>query len=128
MPPGELDEFCHLLALGQVACEPQQPRTPEHAALEEFFARSRAEDLRTGTAGTGGNAALQRAMKLVAGKAPVALRLAETMIERGVERSLADGLQQEIDHVTEIFSTEDAMTGLTFRSGRQLGQPTFAGR
>ena len=66
-------------------------------------------------------------MKLVANKAPIALQLAEKIIEQGSQRSLADGLRMEIDHVTEIFRTTDALLGLKFRAKRQLGQPTFVG-
>jgi len=34
----------------------------------------------------------------------------------------------EIDHVVEIFSTEDAYRGLSFRAGRQVGHPEFVGQ
>ncbi len=67
-------------------------------------------------------------MKMVAGKAPIALRLAESIIDTGTQMPLEQGLRQEIAHVTELFSTADALTGLTFRTGRQLGSPTFEGR
>jgi enoyl-CoA hydratase/3-hydroxyacyl-CoA dehydrogenase len=128
VPPNQVDAVCRAVALGQHNFAPRPARTPDHSVIEEFFARSRAADLRAGTADTRGQAAAARAMKLVAGKAPIALRLAETMIDRGMQVSLAEGLQQEIDHVTEIFSTADALAGLQFRSGKQLGSPAFEGR
>jgi enoyl-CoA hydratase/3-hydroxyacyl-CoA dehydrogenase len=128
VPPDQLDSVCRAVALGQHAFAPRPARTPDHDVVEAFFARSRAEDLRAGTADTDNHPAAMRAMKLVAGKAPIALRLAEAMIDRGMQVSLVQGLQQEIDHVTEIFTTTDALTGLTFRSGKQLGAPAFVGR
>ncbi len=128
VPPDQLDNVCRAAALGQHAFAARPARTPDHDVVEAFFARCGAEDLRTGVADTRGEAAAARAMKLVAGKAPIALRLAESMIDRGMQGTLALGLQQEIDHVTEIFTTADALTGLTFRTGKQLGSPAFEGR
>ena len=72
--------------------------------------------------------AVVRAMKQVAGRATVALRITELFIVEGIERSLDEGLQMEMDHVAEIFSTTNAHLGLTFRAKKQLGQPAFAGR
>jgi enoyl-CoA hydratase/carnithine racemase len=128
VPADRLEDVCRTLALGQFQLDPPPAKTPEIVALEQFFARSRAEDLRRGVADTGGDPGLVRAMKLVASKGPVALRIAETIIDLGSQRTLAEGLQLEVDYCNEIFRTADALTGLTFRTGRQLGQPVFAGR
>ena len=57
--------------------------------------------------------ALARAMKRVTSKAPVALRLAEQLIDQGARMPLDEGLQLELDHLVEIFSTEDALEGLS---------------
>ena len=97
-------------------------------ALEQFFTRGRAEDLRRGVADTGGDPVLVRAMKQVASKGPEALRIAETIIDLGSQRTLAEGLQLEVDFCNEIFRTADALTGLTFRTLKQLGSPAFVGR
>jgi enoyl-CoA hydratase/carnithine racemase len=120
-------------AVGRAAREPitaKQPvaLSPEYAALAQFFASHRAADLRAGIVDTHGDAALARAMKLVANKGPIALAFAESIIERGSQRPLAEGLRMEIEHVTELFQTADALLGLQFRAKRQLGQPVFAGR
>ncbi len=126
--PDRLESVCRAAALGQHTFSPRPPRTPDHDVVEEFFARSRAEDLRTGRADPRNQPAAIRAMKLVSGKAPIALRLAESIIDEGMRMPLEQGLQQEIAHVTELFSTADALTGLTFRTGKQLGSPAFEGR
>ncbi len=127
VPHDDLGPIARAFALGTASPEKCTPRPPEFDALEQFFATHRADDLRTGTAPTGGDPALVRAMRLVAGKAPIALRLAEKMITQGTSRPLPEGLQMEIDHVIEIFSTKDAYLGLSFRARRGVGQPPFTG-
>ncbi|MBN1627049.1 MAG: enoyl-CoA hydratase/isomerase family protein [Deltaproteobacteria bacterium] len=51
--------------------------------------------------------------KTLAGKAPIALKLANEIMDKGSQMSLRDGLKQEMDHLFEIFKTKDALTGLT---------------
>lgn len=128
VPPEELDAACRACALGELGPEKCPARPEEFTALEWFFASQRAEALRTGVAPTDGNPALARAMRLVAAKAPVALRIAEQIIDAGIQESLEAGLQREIDHVVEIFQTQDAYAGLAHRARRQVGQPVFQGR
>jgi hypothetical protein len=55
----------------------------------------------------------------------LALRLAEQIIDRGLALPLEAGLMEEISHLTEIFSSEDARIGLA-----SIGQaaPKFLGR
>jgi len=63
--------------------------------------------------------------KTLATKAPLALKLANQVIDKGYELPLAEGLKQELAHLIEIFSTADALTGL-----RSVGKerPKFEGR
>ena len=70
------------------------------------------ETIRTGRAATGGDERLDRAMAAVGGKAPIALKLAASLIDDGARVSLEDGLRMELSHVREIFATKDALTGL----------------
>jgi enoyl-CoA hydratase/3-hydroxyacyl-CoA dehydrogenase len=95
-----------------------------HAALEAFFAKHDAESLRSGSADTGGDEGLAKAMKRVSGKAPIALRLAGKLIESGSTVSLQEGLAMELGHLEEIFTTKDAHAGLS-----SVGQkaPVFQG-
>jgi enoyl-CoA hydratase/carnithine racemase len=128
VPHEDLERVSRECALGKRTIESCPARTAELAAIERFFASHRADELHSGAAETGGDPVLVRAMRLVAGKAPIALRLAEWMIEEGMQRTLREGLQMEKDHVLEIFRTQDAYLGLSFRARRQVGQPPFAGR
>jgi len=95
-----------------------------HAALEAFFASHDAEALRAGTADTGGDEALAKAMKRVGFKAPIALKLAGRLIESGSTVPLQEGLAMELSHLEEIFTTQDAHAGLS-----SVGQkaPVFQG-
>jgi enoyl-CoA hydratase/carnithine racemase len=63
-------------------------------------------------------------MKRIATKAPVALRLAERLIDEGGKIDLEAGLQMELDHLIEIFSTKDAYEGLSSLGKRK---PAFKG-
>ncbi|MBN1587932.1 MAG: enoyl-CoA hydratase/isomerase family protein [Pirellulales bacterium] len=123
-----LESTARSAALNNIASDQTECESPDLIALERFFASHRADELRAGTADTGNDRALARAMKPVAAKGPIALRLAERLIEDGSRQTLAQGLQMEIDRVVEIFSTEDARRGLSFRANRQVGHPDFVGR
>ena len=63
--------------------------------------------------------------KIIASKAPIALRLASQIIDTGYELPLSEGIKGELSHLNEIFSTADALTGL---SSVGKGMPTFEGR
>jgi enoyl-CoA hydratase/carnithine racemase len=86
--------------------------SPEQTALEKFFTSYSVATLQAGAADTAGNPRLIVAMRRVAAKPPIALRLAERIIDEGLRRSLEDGLHLEIEHLTEVFSTQDARDGL----------------
>ncbi|MBW1703960.1 MAG: enoyl-CoA hydratase/isomerase family protein [Deltaproteobacteria bacterium] len=66
-----------------------------------------------------------RTAKIISSKAPIALRLANEIIDTGYEMPLSEGVKQELAHLNEIFSTADALTGLT-SVGK--ARPTFGGR
>ena len=121
VPSDRLDEVSRALALGQYACQPRPAKTAEMMAIEQFFAHARAEDLRQGTADTGGTPALERAMRLVASKPSTALSMAEQIIDQGLGCDLSDALRLEIIHLTEIFQTSEARLGLQSRAGKRLG-------
>jgi enoyl-CoA hydratase/3-hydroxyacyl-CoA dehydrogenase len=97
----------------------------KHAALQAFFAANGADALREGRADTGGDADLAKAMKRASGKAPIALRLSQELIDEGSKVSLRDGLALELSHLHEIFKTRDAHEGLS-----TLGKktPVYEGR
>ena len=95
------------------------------AARAAFFATARPDALLAKGADEIEDAVLRDAIKRVRRKAPIALRIAGELIERGAVMSIADALALELDHLTEIFSSRDAYAGL-----RSIGgpPPNFEGR
>ena len=105
--------------------ETQRKETPaEWRPLEKLFADHPVESLRAGKVEID-DVKLAKMAKKVSFKAPVALRLAEKLIDAAGTTELAAGLKMELDHLSEIFSTEDAYEGL---SSLGLRRPEFKGR
>jgi enoyl-CoA hydratase/carnithine racemase len=73
------------------------------------------------------DAALAWASELGAG-AVVAMGLAKRAIDRGLDGSLAAGLDLERDAFVEVFGTEDARTGVASFLELGAGKAKFAGR
>ncbi len=104
----------------------RQRSVPErYDAIARFFRDNSADSIREGKADTKGNEKLAKPAKKVSSKAPIALRIAEELIDKGNEMSLDEGLALELSRLEEIFATEDAMTGLTSLG---KGRPEFSGR
>ncbi|HET7221197.1 MAG TPA: 3-hydroxyacyl-CoA dehydrogenase NAD-binding domain-containing protein [Vicinamibacterales bacterium] len=101
------------IAAGRSAELPPRPASAEHRPLEEFFNRHDSATLLAGTAPTSGDTRLEKAQRRVAGKAPIALRLAADLIDRSAGLSIDEGLALELSHLHEIFATKDAYEGLT---------------
>ena len=70
------------------------------------------------------DARVAQAMKRLPHKAPIALRIASELIDRGADLPIEDALELELDHVAEIFSTKDAYEGLSSLGKRR---PVFKG-
>lgn len=125
VPFADLDSRIRELIEGGLPRRPRPEPSGEWATLERFFSAHPVDLLREGRAATSGDESLARAMKQVGFKAPVALRLAERLIDGGRELDLAAGLQLELDHLREIFGTADAYEGL---SSLGVRRPEFKGR
>ena len=55
---------------------------------------------------------VQKAAKAIARKAPLAVRMANRIIDEGIRKDLEEALELELAHLGEIFATRDALTGL----------------
>lgn len=65
---------------------------------------------------------IARQMKSLARAAPIALNMASNLIDATSTTTLAVGLQMELDQLTDIFSTEDSLEGLSaLIEGRKPG-------
>jgi len=123
VPHAELDHAVRLAVTGSRATG--RTLSPALADLARFFTTHDVERIRLGQADTRGDERLAAAMSRVGPRAPLALRLAERLIDGGAGLSLEAGLQLELEHLVEIFSTADALAGL---SSLGRGRPTFQGR
>jgi enoyl-CoA hydratase/carnithine racemase len=64
----------------------------------------------------------------LAGGAVVAMGIAKRMIDSGLDRPLAVGLDLETDGFEEVFATDDAAVGIRSFLADGPGQATFSGR
>jgi enoyl-CoA hydratase/carnithine racemase len=95
------------------------------ARIEDFFATYQVDELLDPAFPMPPEPYLVRAVVQVRGKAPLALRLAERIIDRGMALPLDEGLKEEYSQLGAVFSTDDARTGLlSFGKVR----PRFVGR
>lgn len=115
--------------VGRVLAAPRREtpadRPEKYARLEEFFSTHDVATLLDPAFDAPREAALTRSVIQVRGKAPLALALAEKIIDRGAGAPLAEGIEVEFSHLAEIFATADARLGLlTFGKTR----PEFTGK
>ena len=86
------------------------------AFATSFFSDDNMSAIMNGTCPDGFNVedkSVARQMKSLSRTAPIALKMASDLIDVTASTSLADGLQMELDHLTEIFSTDDSLEGLS---------------
>lgn len=85
----------------------------EWEKIKELFVDANIESWLVGKYLESENPAEAKIAKIISSKAPLALELANRIIDFGYERTLKEGIEEEAGHLVEIFSTEDALTGLT---------------
>jgi enoyl-CoA hydratase/3-hydroxyacyl-CoA dehydrogenase len=129
VPHEALDEtIAELIAGGRASLEERRtPSVPdEYRPLAHLFAHHDADTLRAGQADAQDDKASAEAIKRLRSKAPIALRIASDLIDRGADLPLDEALDLELDHVAEIFATKDAYEGLS--SLGKKTKPIFEGR
>jgi enoyl-CoA hydratase/3-hydroxyacyl-CoA dehydrogenase len=94
---------------------------PTHRRLAEFFDR---DDITAAHGEAVADARIESAMKKLKSKAPIAVRIASELIDRGAELPIDRAVELELGRLAEIFSTTDAYEGLT-SLGRRT--PAFTG-
>jgi enoyl-CoA hydratase/3-hydroxyacyl-CoA dehydrogenase len=127
VPHEELDAaIAAIIAGGRPAPRAPQPVPEKYRKLSQFFERENVDGILAGRADGSAHGALQDAVRRVRSRAPVALRLASDLIDRGAALPLEDALRLELDHLAEIFATRDAYEGLS--SLGRATPPQFEGR
>ena len=110
---------------GTVTERKPAPVPDTFASRAAFFATAQPDTLLADAADEPDDPVLRDAVRRVRRKAPISLRIAGELIERGAALPIPEALALELDHLTEIFNTRDAYTGL-----RSIGgpPPQFEGR
>jgi enoyl-CoA hydratase/3-hydroxyacyl-CoA dehydrogenase len=107
---------------------PGSPAHPESAIASfatSFYSDENMPMIMAGTCPDGFDAEdknIARQMKSLSRTAPIALKMASDLIDATASTPLADGLQMELDRLTDIFSTKDSLEGLSaLIEGRKPG-------
>ncbi len=95
-----------------------------HRAIAEFFDANSVDALLSADTPPS-DARVAKAVKRIASKAPIALRLAAELVDQSTTVPIEQGLELELSHLDEIFATQDAYEGLS-SLGRKA--PVFQGR
>jgi enoyl-CoA hydratase/3-hydroxyacyl-CoA dehydrogenase len=103
----------------------QEALPPEFQQIKKLFADEKIEGWITGQYLKSDDPLTAKVAKIISGKAPLALKFANQIMDEGFKLPLAEAVQLELAHLNEIFSTEDALTGL---SSVGKGAPTFKGK
>ena len=119
----DLQEAAREAILASRPSEPRPQPPAETLALEAFFQSHTVAELLADRADIQGNPRLLGALRRVRANAPVALRLAEWLIDEGRQRP-AEAMQLVLDRLPELFATRDARAGLSAVGKRQ---PVFQG-
>jgi enoyl-CoA hydratase/3-hydroxyacyl-CoA dehydrogenase len=81
--------------------------------IKALFGDENINDLLTGKYLESDDALKSKIAKNLTRKAPLALKFSNDIVDAGYEKPLKEGLKEELAHNIEIFSTKDALTGLT---------------
>lgn len=121
----EADRFIRdLVGRGVIADKFAPKPTPEGwRPVAEAFSDGQVERVLAGEA-PNADPRVAKAVKAVSRKAPVALRIANRIMDRGAGKDLEDALELELAHLAEIFATKDALVGL---KSVGLYRPEFTG-
>ena len=127
--PGEIDEKIQtLVAEGKL--EPRKGKAPEDLPdewrqIRALFSDENIDAWLAGEFLDSDDPIAAKAAKMIGRKAPIALRLANQIVDEGYELPLIEAVRKELAHLEEIFSTADALTGL---KSVGKGRPTFEGK
>ena len=125
VPAADLRTAARETVLAGCPSRPPPARPADMLILEAFFQSHCLAELLDGTADAQGRQPLIGALRRVRANAPIALAMAERLIDEGQALPLAEAMQHELDRLPELFATRDAREGLATLG---KGQPAFQGR
>ncbi len=128
VPPDEMDNMISdLIKSGKLMKKGMRDevKLPEKfLKIKNYFSDDKIQSVLSGAKDL--NELGQKISKTISYKAPLAIKLANQIIDEGSQLELNKGLEIELSHLSEIFSTEDALEGLNSVIKRQ--RPTFKGK
>ena len=128
VPPDEMDsKISELINSGKMLKKSmkKEVKLPENfKRIKDYFSDTNIQSLLSGEGDL--NELGQKISKTISYKAPLAIKLANKIIDEGSRLNLNEGLEVELSHLSEIFSTEDALEGLNSVIKRQ--RPAFQGK
>jgi len=128
VPPDEIDsKISKLVSSGKILKKSMKKEIelPESfQRIKNYFSDANIQYVLTGAGDL--NELGQKISKTISYKAPLAIKLANKIIDEGSRLNLNEGLEVELSHLSEIFSTEDALEGLNSVIKRQ--RPAFQGK
>jgi enoyl-CoA hydratase/3-hydroxyacyl-CoA dehydrogenase len=81
--------------------------------INSLFADENVDDWLSGRYRNSDDPLAARIAKTIDKKAPLALKFVNQIVDAGYSKPLKEGLKEELAHLHEIFSTKDALIGLT---------------
>ena len=126
VPSGEIDnKIVKLVKSGKNLNKSKEVKLPENfQKIKDYFSDYNIESLLAGEGDL--NELGKKISKTISYKAPIAIKLANKIIDDGSCLNLNEGLELELSHLSEIFSTQDALEGLNSVVMRR--RPTFKGK
>jgi len=126
-PAAEIDDrIAELVRGGKVITKASRGEVAlpdDMMAIKELFSNASLEMLLAGDPSLDETGS--RLARTISRKAPIAVKIANTLIDEGADIDLDDALQLELDHLSEIFRTRDAYEGLS--SVLERRRPSFRG-
>jgi len=128
VPSDEIDDkISELVSSGRILKKStkKEIELPENfQRIKNYFSDANIQSVLTGEGDL--NELGQKISKTISYKAPLAIKLANQVIDEGSRLDLKEGLELELSHLSEIFSTQDALEGLNSVIKRQ--RPAFQGK
>jgi enoyl-CoA hydratase/3-hydroxyacyl-CoA dehydrogenase len=127
VPPAEVDAAIQaLVAAGRPDKYGQRPLPEKFKPFAELFKPPHIPALLSGKIPEGANAELAgKVVKALGYKAPLALRIADEIVDRQVGLPMREAIEVELGRLKDIFATADALEGLSSVGKRR---PEFKGR
>jgi enoyl-CoA hydratase/3-hydroxyacyl-CoA dehydrogenase len=126
--PDEIDstisEFIRSGEIAKKSTKKEVELSETFQKIKDYFSDSKIQSLLSGEGEL--NELGKKISKTISYKAPLAIKLANKIIDEGSHLDLNKGLELELCYLAEIFSTQDALEGLNSVVMRR--RPTFKGK